>query len=31
MLQWWADYLDTNRQKVITPFDYAKIEWENGE
>ena len=24
MLQWWADFLDTNREKGITPFDYAK-------
>ena len=25
MLQWWADYLDANREKGITPFDYAKV------
>lgn len=25
MVQWWADYLDANREKGITPFDYAKI------
>ncbi|EFJ5601329.1 integrase [Escherichia coli] len=25
MLQWWADYLDANREKGISPFDYAKI------
>ncbi len=25
MLQWWADYLDANRERGITPFDYAKI------
>ncbi|MDY4388714.1 tyrosine-type recombinase/integrase [Pectobacterium aroidearum] len=25
MLQWWADYLETVDSKVITPFDYAKI------
>lgn len=25
MLQWWADFLDANREKGITPFDYAKI------
>ncbi|EKN6194035.1 tyrosine-type recombinase/integrase [Yersinia enterocolitica] len=24
MLQWWADFLDANRQHVISPFDYAK-------
>lgn len=24
MLQWWADYLDENRQHVISPFEYAK-------
>jgi hypothetical protein len=26
MLQWWADYLDVNREEVIMPFDYAKID-----
>ncbi|SWK87255.1 phage integrase family site-specific recombinase [Klebsiella pneumoniae] len=25
MLQWWADYLDANREKGVSPFDYAKI------
>ncbi|WP_367300044.1 tyrosine-type recombinase/integrase [Hafnia alvei] len=25
MLQWWADYLDANRQQTISPFDYAKV------
>ncbi len=25
MLQWWADYLDVNRLKVISPFDFAKL------
>ncbi|HCM9564355.1 TPA: integrase arm-type DNA-binding domain-containing protein [Enterobacter hormaechei subsp. steigerwaltii] len=25
MLQWWADFLDANREKGITSFDYAKI------
>jgi hypothetical protein len=25
MLQWWADFLDANREKGVTPFDYAKI------
>lgn len=24
MLQWWADYLDANREKAVSPFDYAK-------
>ncbi|MCW0352125.1 integrase arm-type DNA-binding domain-containing protein [Pantoea ananatis] len=24
MLQWWADFLDANREKGISPFDYAK-------
>ncbi len=24
MLQWWADFLDTNREKVASPFDFAK-------
>lgn len=31
MLQWWADFLDANREKGITPFDYAKINRGNGE
>lgn len=25
MLQWWADYLDANRESVISPFEYAKL------
>ncbi len=25
MLQWWADYLDANRENTISPFDYAKV------
>lgn len=25
MLQWWADFLDANRQGLISPFDYAKV------
>ncbi|ENQ3942085.1 hypothetical protein UQ69_21615, partial [Shigella sonnei] len=25
MLQWWADFLDANRDKGISPFEYAKI------
>ncbi|WP_341993001.1 tyrosine-type recombinase/integrase [Morganella morganii] len=25
MLQWWADFLDANRDNGITPFDYVKI------
>ena len=25
MLQWWADYLDANREKYASPFDFAKI------
>ncbi|EPC6090995.1 tyrosine-type recombinase/integrase, partial [Citrobacter freundii] len=24
-LQWWADYLDANREKGISPFDFAKV------
>lgn len=24
MLQWWADYLDVNREKGVSPFDYSK-------
>ncbi|HHE8492440.1 TPA: tyrosine-type recombinase/integrase [Enterobacter ludwigii] len=25
MLQWWADFLDANREKTVSPFDFAKI------
>ncbi|MET6261757.1 integrase arm-type DNA-binding domain-containing protein [Klebsiella variicola] len=25
MLQWWADFLDVNREKGISPFDFGKI------
>ncbi|HDX9260383.1 TPA: site-specific integrase [Escherichia coli] len=25
MLQWWADFLDANRERFISPFEYAKI------
>ena len=25
MLQWWADYLDVNRGKAMSPFDFGKI------
>ncbi|CAM3781007.1 tyrosine-type recombinase/integrase [Rahnella victoriana] len=25
MVQWWADYLDANRQKGVSPFDFAKL------
>ncbi|CNK85952.1 integrase [Yersinia intermedia] len=25
MLQWWADYLDANRNEAISPYLYAKI------
>ena len=25
MLQWWADFLDANREQSVSPFDYAKI------
>jgi len=24
MVQWWADYLDINKFKRVTPFDFAK-------
>lgn len=24
MVQWWADYLDANREKLTSPFDYLK-------
>ncbi|WP_283648156.1 tyrosine-type recombinase/integrase [Hafnia paralvei] len=25
MVQWWADYLDANRDKGVSPFDFAKF------
>lgn len=25
MLQWWADYLDANREGSISPFEFAKV------
>jgi hypothetical protein len=25
MLQWWADYLDANREKGVSPFGYVNI------
>lgn len=25
MLQWWADFLDANREGIVSPFDFAKI------
>ncbi|MGR5624381.1 tyrosine-type recombinase/integrase, partial [Escherichia coli] len=25
MVQWWADYLDENKLRMITTFDYGKI------
>lgn len=25
MVQWWADYLDANREKAVSPFDFAKL------
>lgn len=25
MLQWWADFLDANREKAVSPFDFAKF------
>ena len=24
MMQWWADYLDANREKGVGPFDFGK-------
>ena len=26
MVQWWADFLDANREKGVSPFDFAKID-----
>ncbi|ESN27574.1 integrase [Enterobacter sp. MGH 23] len=25
MLQWWADYLDANREKGVSPFDFSNM------
>lgn len=25
MIQWWADYLDANREKGVSPFDFARL------
>lgn len=25
MLQWWADFLDANRERAVSPFDFGKI------
>jgi integrase len=25
ILQWWADFLDANGEKTVSPFDYAKL------
>ncbi|MCW5004315.1 integrase, partial [Enterobacter roggenkampii] len=25
MLQWWADFLDANGEKSVSPFDFAKL------
>ncbi|EAX5860273.1 integrase arm-type DNA-binding domain-containing protein [Salmonella enterica] len=25
MLQWWADFLDANAEKSVSPFDFAKV------
>ncbi len=25
MVQWWTDYLDANRDKAVSPFDFGKI------
>lgn len=24
MLQWWADFLDANREKEVSPYDFSK-------
>ncbi len=28
MLQWWADYLDINRKKGISPFEFGRDMWD---
>ncbi len=27
MLQWWVDFLDANREKGVSPFDFGKLEF----
>ncbi|AWX89580.1 tyrosine-type recombinase/integrase [Klebsiella quasipneumoniae] len=29
MLQWWADYPDVNREKVVSPFEFGRIRLNN--
>lgn len=24
MLQWWADFLGANKERIVSPFDFAK-------
>lgn len=24
-VQWWADFLDANREKAVSPFDFGKF------
>ena len=26
MVQWWADYLDANRERHVTPYEFAHPE-----
>lgn len=28
ILQWWADYLDINRKKGISPFEFGRNKWD---
>lgn len=28
MLQWWADYLDANREKAVSPFNFGKMNYQ---
>ncbi|EOG8083672.1 integrase arm-type DNA-binding domain-containing protein [Citrobacter sp. CK184] len=30
MLQWWADYLDMNRNEGVSPFDFGKLKRKTG-
>jgi len=31
MMTWWADYLDANREKHITPYEFAQHKVSVGE
>jgi hypothetical protein len=30
MMQWWADFLDANRQQAVSPYDFSHPEEDTG-